>query len=174
MRPTLGNPALSQRRPGNLEAGSVRLVRIRRMWTVPLLLGSALLVGAGGAGPALAIQGKPSATYTACIEMTGDRETFRDLKLRQGSCAKNERRIAWPPGAVGPTGPTGAVGPAGPAGAAGSAGAQGAQGAAGAAGLQGPTGPVGATGATGSVGATGVTGAAGAQGPTGPAGPTGV
>ena len=50
---------------------------------VPLLLGSAVLVGGWGAGPALGAQGKPSVTYTACIELTGDRETFRDLKLRR-------------------------------------------------------------------------------------------
>src|SRR3954452_7567310 len=79
-----------------------------------------LLCGPSVAPGALA---KPSAAYVACIELTGSPETSRDLKLRQSSCSKNERMIAWPPsapltppggGPVGPVGPAGATGPPGP------------------------------------------------------------
>src|SRR5262245_11216443 len=95
-------------------------------------------------------------TYTACIELTGNPQTFRDLKLRQAPCASNERRITWPPsaplqppsaGPVGPTGPTGATGHVGPTGATGAAGS---------------TGRAGPRGATGRAGATGAAGLAGA------------
>jgi hypothetical protein len=82
----------------------------------PLLLGVTALLALLASGSALGAPGKQAVTYTACIELTGDRQTFRDLKLREGQCAKNERRVAWPPGASGPAGPTGAVGAAGPQG----------------------------------------------------------
>ena len=97
-------------------------------------------------------------TYTACIELTGDPETRRDLKLRQGPCHKNERQVAWPPGT---TGPAGEAGPQGPAGATGPAGPIGATGPAGVAGAPGAAGPMGATGATGATGANGSNGSRG-------------
>ncbi len=85
-----------------------------------------------------------------CVELTGNAETRRDVKLRNGSsCAAGERKIDLPrgvkgqrgpagaPGARGPAGPQGSAGPAGPAGLAGQAGPPGAPGQAG------PPGPPG-------------------------------
>src|SRR5262245_9331580 len=110
------------------------MVQGRRAWAFVVLLGWIGLLAVLDSGEAFGARKKPSVTYTACIELTGDRETFRDLKLREGPCAKNERKVTWPPGTVGPTGP---AGPAGAQGAQGPAGPAGAQGAAG------PTGPAG-------------------------------
>ena len=86
---------------------------------IPVLaLGAALLVVAMPASAAAPPH------YVACIELTGQPLTKRDLKLREGPCKKNERRIVWPPGTAGPVGPTGPTGPTGAAGAAGAAGAE--------------------------------------------------
>ncbi len=82
-----------------------------------------------------------------CVELKGNAETRRDVKLRNGSsCAAGEQKILLPrgvKGARGPVGPTGARGPAGPQGSAGPAGPAGAAGQAGPAGQVGPAGPPG-------------------------------
>ncbi len=149
-----------------------------------------VLLALSASGSAVAASHAKPIVYTACIELTGNSETIRDLKLRQGHCARNERKITWPPteaafvppsdsgpaGPTGPTGPKGATGPTGPAGATGQAGATGSVGTGGAAGAAGSTGATGATGPAGLTGPTGVTGAtgpAGATGLTGATGPTG-
>ena len=99
-----------------------RVLRAGTTFAFPVLLGSTALLALLASGSAVGAPGKHAVTYTACIELTGNPQTFRDLKLREGPCAKNERQIAWPPGARGPTGPTGAVGPPGSQGAQGAAG----------------------------------------------------
>src|SRR4051794_30176236 len=105
-----------------LAFGSRAHLRLVAVLALPLLV---LAVPNGAA----AAPRKPAITYVACIELTGQPPTFRDLKLRQGPCHKNERRIAWPPtgtGAFQPptvrTGPTGPTGPVGPRGATGAVG----------------------------------------------------
>ncbi len=93
-----------------------------------------------------------------CVELTGDPETRRDVKLRNGSrCAAGERKIVLPRGLRGPAGPRGARGPAGPQGARGPAGPQGSAGPAGAAGPAGSQGPQGAIGPQGPPGLPPVT-----------------
>ena len=48
-----------------------------------------------------------------CVELTGNAETRRDVKLRNGSsCAARERKIVLPRGLRGPAGPQGAAAPA--------------------------------------------------------------
>ena len=83
------------------------------MRVLAVVLGSVLLLGLWSAGAGLGAPVKRSVTYTACIELTGDSVTKRDLKLREGPCHKNEREVAWPPGTAGPAGPAGPQGPAG-------------------------------------------------------------
>jgi Collagen triple helix repeat (20 copies) len=79
-----------------------------------------------------------------CVELRGDAETRRDVKLRNASrCKAGEQKVTLPRGLRGPRGPAGARGPAGPQGPAGPAGAAGARGAAGPAGPQGPQGEPG-------------------------------
>jgi Collagen triple helix repeat (20 copies) len=88
-----------------------------------------------------------------CVELTGDAETRRDIKFRNGSkCAVGERKINLPRGVAGPRG---SRGPAGPAGARGPAGPQGSAGPAGAAGPIGPAGPAGPQGPQGAIGPQG-------------------
>ena len=78
-------------------------------------------------------------TLVVCVELHGNLETRRDLKLRvHGKCPRGERLVPLPRGR---RGPRGAQGPAGQAGAPGPAGPQGAKGVAGA---TGPAGPAGA------------------------------
>ena len=87
-----------------------------------------------------------------CVELTGDAETRRDVKLRNGSrCAAGERKIVLPRGLRGPAGATGPRGPAG---------------------TQGARGPAGPQGSAGPAGAAGPAGQVGPPGPPGPAGPT--
>jgi Collagen triple helix repeat (20 copies) len=88
-----------------------------------------------------------------CVELIGNAETRRDVKLRSGSrCATGERKIDLPRGVSGPRGPRG---PAGPQGA------------------RGPAGPQGSAGPAGPPGPAGQSGAAGPPGPVGPVGPVG-
>ena len=90
-----------------------------------------------------------------CVELTGNAETRRDVKLRNGSkCAAGEQKLniqgaRGQRGARGPAGPQGARGPAGPQGSAGPAGPQGSAGPTGAAGPAGPKGEVGPQGPQG-------------------------
>ena len=168
-----------------MEAAAVRH-RLRQCGvagvSTALMVAFSFVVPLASAAPPLAT------SFHACIEKTGNAQTFRDLKLRVGPCSRREELVTWPAGtegAVGPAGPQGAPGPqgpAGPVGSAGSPGAQGTRGVTGAAGSRGPSGSAGAQGQAGPQGVTGlqgprgvtgvqgVTGAAGARGATGPQG----
>ena len=117
-------------------------------WRVLLgLTGVAVLVGV--APSALAETARTQA-LVACIELRGEPETRRDVKLREGKCARGEQRVNL-------RGPRGPRGPAGRA----------------VRGTAGPPGPPGATGAQGAQGPPGPQGPKGDPGPDGPPGPPG-
>ena len=49
------------------------------------------------ASPIAAAQSSPQTGLIGCIEITGNADTIRDLKLRPGPCHPGEQPIAWPP-----------------------------------------------------------------------------
>ena len=61
------------------------------------VLSGVVLLALVVAGTASTAPRRKNVTYIACIELTGDSVTLRDLKLRQGPCHANERRVDWPP-----------------------------------------------------------------------------
>jgi Collagen triple helix repeat (20 copies) len=109
--------------------------------------GIALLVGLA---PSALAETSRTQALVACIELRGEPETRRDVKLREGKCARGEQRVnlRGPRGARGPAGRAvrGTAGQPGPPGPAGSQGQQGPQGAAGPKGDTGPQGPQGPPG----------------------------
>jgi hypothetical protein len=112
------------------------------------LTGVALLVGLA---PSALAETSRTQALVACIELRGPAETRRDVKLREGKCARGEQRtnLRGPRGVRGPAGravrgTSGQPGPPGPAGAPGQQGQQGAAGPKGDPGPQGPRGPKGA------------------------------
>lgn len=111
-------------------------------WRVLLgLTGIAVLVGLAPSALAETSRGQ---ALVACIELRGEPETRRDVKLREGKCARGEQRVNLR-GARGPRGPAGRAvrGSAGPPGPPGAAGPQGPAGPKGDTGPQGPPGPPG-------------------------------
>src|SRR5215510_9603970 len=88
---------LPSRRAGEIFEGCMRSARRTGIGVAVVTGFGAVLITLCGMDGALGASHTPSVTYVACIELTGGRETSRDLKLRQGACHKNERRIAWPP-----------------------------------------------------------------------------
>lgn len=116
-----------------------------------ILLGCAGVAVLVGLAPSALAETSRAQALVACIELRGEPETRRDVKLREGKCARGEQRanLRGPRGARGPSGRAvrGAAGQPGPAGAQGAQGAQGPQGAVGPKGdngTQGPPGPAGA------------------------------
>lgn len=123
--------------------GRLRTLRPGRTLAVGAIVMAALVVvlpssaGRGGSSKG-ATRLRAADTLVVCVELHGNLETRRDLKLRvHGKCPRGERLVPLPRGR---RGPRGAQGPAGQAGAPGPAGPQGAKGVAGATGPAGPAG----------------------------------
>jgi hypothetical protein len=117
--------------------GRLAALRPGRSFVVGAIVIAALVVVVSSSGRNGASRGTTRATakLVLCVELHGNLETRRDVKLRvHGTCPRGERLIPLPQGRRGPRGP------AGPAGAPGPAGAQGAKGDTGA---RGPVGPPG-------------------------------
>ncbi len=161
-----------------------------RSRTTSVVVGTALLVGLGGVGGAVAagqIGSKDirnGGVHTADLgkhSVTARKikpGAVRSAQVRDGavapadlSAAVHDLIAAAVTGPAGPAGPEGPAGPAGPAG--GPVGPAGPEGAVGPQGPPGPQGPAGADGADGADGATGPAGPTGATGAVGPAGVSG-
>jgi hypothetical protein len=159
-----------------------------RSRTTSVVVGTALLVGLGGVGGAVAAgqigskdirNGGVHAADLAKKSVTAKKlkpGAVRSKALRDGGVAPADLSAAVhdliASAVTGPAGPAGPEGPEGPAG--GPVGPQGPAGPAGAVGPQGPAGPVGPAGADGADGEDGARGPAGPTGTAGPVGPAGV
>ena len=118
--------------------GRLRTFRPGRSLAVGAVVLAALVVvmpssgGRGGASQGTTRQ-RAAAKLVLCVELRGNLETRRDVKLRvHGKCPRGERLIPLPQGRRGPQGPAGQDGAPGPAGAPGAKGDTGAPGAPGA------------------------------------------
>jgi collagen triple helix repeat protein len=114
--------------------GRLTALRPGRSLVVGAIVIAALVVVVSSSGRNGASRGPTRATakLVLCVELHGNLETRRDVKLRvHGKCPRGERLIPLPQGRRGPRGPqgpagqTGAAGPAGPPGAKGDPGAPG-------------------------------------------------
>jgi hypothetical protein len=122
---------------------------MKRNWNWFFLIAALALLIAVPAAIGGSASTNRSTALVACIELGGEADTRRDVKLREGRCARGEARANL-------RGPRGL---------------RGTRGAAGARGAEGTDGTNGTNGAAGAAGATGATGAQGIQGPPGPVTP---
>jgi len=159
-----------------------------RSRTTSVVVGTALLVGLGGVGGAVAAGkiGSKDIRNGGVHAVDLGKQSVNASKIKPGavrskalldgavapadlSAAVHDLIATAVTGAAGPEGPEGPAGPAG-----GPAGPQGPEGPEGAVGPQGPAGPVGPAGADGADGEDGAQGPAGPTGATGAVGPAGV